>query len=196
VSAPPVEVQEPEETFEEIDTNCEICTSADDEAHLLLCDNCDRGYHTYCLPIPLMDIPPGDWFCPTCVRNGVTSNTSEQDDHGRGFPMDSSSDIYSSEDEELYFPQRLSSTAQRVLELRASRRHRGSRLLQDTILSLAQRALSDVSARARQRRSQRQRVRAQLASESRANREPFGRALDPSQRLLSFETSSDVSFYI
>ena len=33
---------------------------------ILLCDSCDGGYHTACLRPPLMLIPDGDWFCPTC----------------------------------------------------------------------------------------------------------------------------------
>ena len=55
--APPVE----EDT-----TACEICHSPEDEACLLLCDGCDKGFHTYCLPTPLSEIPEGDWFCPNC----------------------------------------------------------------------------------------------------------------------------------
>jgi len=33
---------------------------------MLLCDTCDRGYHTYCLRPPLSSVPVGDWFCPPC----------------------------------------------------------------------------------------------------------------------------------
>ncbi|MEQ2183967.1 hypothetical protein GOODEAATRI_003292, partial [Goodea atripinnis] len=33
---------------------------------ILLCDLCDRGYHTACLRPPLMLIPDGEWFCPPC----------------------------------------------------------------------------------------------------------------------------------
>lgn len=51
---------------EEDTTACEICHSPEDEACLLLCDGCDKGYHTYCLPTPLSEIPEGDWFCPSC----------------------------------------------------------------------------------------------------------------------------------
>lgn len=43
---------------------CEVCNSGEDEDVLLLCDGCDRAYHTYCLG--LMDVPPGSWFCDTC----------------------------------------------------------------------------------------------------------------------------------
>ena len=31
--------------------NCQICCRDDNEAELLLCDNCDKGYHTYCFKV-------------------------------------------------------------------------------------------------------------------------------------------------
>jgi hypothetical protein len=34
---------------------------------LLLCDNCDNGYHTFCLTPSLPSVPQGDWFCPDCA---------------------------------------------------------------------------------------------------------------------------------
>ena len=33
---------------------------------MLLCDNCDDGWHMYCLPAPLSTVPDGDWFCEEC----------------------------------------------------------------------------------------------------------------------------------
>lgn len=33
----------------------------------MLCDDCDSGYHTYCLYPPLDKIPKGEWRCPKCV---------------------------------------------------------------------------------------------------------------------------------
>ena len=30
---------------------CVICIKDDDEAQLLLCDSCDKGYHTYCFKV-------------------------------------------------------------------------------------------------------------------------------------------------
>ena len=40
---------------------CEICSSADNEEQLLLCDGCDHGTHTYCFLPPMPSIPPNDW---------------------------------------------------------------------------------------------------------------------------------------
>jgi len=30
---------------------CQLCCRDDNEAQLLLCDQCDRGYHTYCIKV-------------------------------------------------------------------------------------------------------------------------------------------------
>ena len=32
----------------------------------LLCDGCDKCYHIYCLPRPLIEIPSDDWYCSAC----------------------------------------------------------------------------------------------------------------------------------
>lgn len=42
--------------------NCQFCGSGENEESLLLCDACDKGYHTYCFK-PEMVIPQGDWLC-------------------------------------------------------------------------------------------------------------------------------------
>ncbi|KAI8808393.1 hypothetical protein BJ742DRAFT_279344 [Cladochytrium replicatum] len=42
---------------------CSICMEAGDEAKLLFCDKCDRGYHMYCLNPPLENLPEGEWLC-------------------------------------------------------------------------------------------------------------------------------------
>lgn len=47
---------------------CELCSSGQNEAEILLCDCCDRGYHLYCLMPPLAAVPEGDWLCPRCAR--------------------------------------------------------------------------------------------------------------------------------
>uniref|UniRef100_A0A915E9Z1 [histone H3]-trimethyl-L-lysine(4) demethylase n=1 Tax=Ditylenchus dipsaci TaxID=166011 RepID=A0A915E9Z1_9BILA len=50
---------------------CHKCGGGGDEARLLLCENCDRSLHTYCLVPPLAAVPKGDWRCPKCVANEV-----------------------------------------------------------------------------------------------------------------------------
>ncbi|XP_076455767.1 bromodomain adjacent to zinc finger domain protein 2B-like [Babylonia areolata] len=46
---------------------CQICMKDDNEAELLLCDGCDKGYHTYCFKPKMDNIPDGDWYCYECV---------------------------------------------------------------------------------------------------------------------------------
>ncbi|KAJ6667249.1 hypothetical protein lerEdw1_017227 [Lerista edwardsae] len=33
---------------------------------LLFCDDCDRGYHMYCLNPPVSEPPEGSWSCHLC----------------------------------------------------------------------------------------------------------------------------------
>ena len=47
---------------------CEGCGKATDESRLLLCDDCDISYHTYCLTPPLDQVPLGNWKCKWCVK--------------------------------------------------------------------------------------------------------------------------------
>lgn len=46
---------------------CEVCGKASDPSRLLLCDDCDISYHTYCLDPPLQTVPKGGWKCKWCV---------------------------------------------------------------------------------------------------------------------------------
>lgn len=57
-----------QEPSEEVDnpTFCEVCRQSDREDRMLLCDDCDLGYHLECLDPPLTEIPPGIWYCPVC----------------------------------------------------------------------------------------------------------------------------------
>lgn len=41
--------------------SCQFCHGGDNENALLLCDGCDKGYHTYCFKPPITIIPEGDW---------------------------------------------------------------------------------------------------------------------------------------
>lgn len=41
--------------------NCQFCSSGENEDKLLLCDGCDKGYHTYCFKPKMVNIPEGDW---------------------------------------------------------------------------------------------------------------------------------------
>ena len=45
---------------------CSICGTSDNDDQLLFCDDCDRGYHMYCLSPPLTTPPEGSWSCNIC----------------------------------------------------------------------------------------------------------------------------------
>ncbi|KAL4238265.1 Bromodomain adjacent to zinc finger domain protein 1A [Mactra antiquata] len=52
-------------------TRCKICRRKCDPDKILLCDQCDRGHHMYCLKPPIKHIPQGEWFCPDCRPKDV-----------------------------------------------------------------------------------------------------------------------------
>jgi ubiquitin C-terminal hydrolase len=51
------------------ESHCCMCSSASDAENMLLCDQCDRGYHIQCLKPPLDKIPEGGWLCDICIHN-------------------------------------------------------------------------------------------------------------------------------
>lgn len=46
---------------------CLKCGTAENDDKLLFCDECDRGYHLYCLEPPITDAPEGQWYCGKCI---------------------------------------------------------------------------------------------------------------------------------
>jgi hypothetical protein len=54
-----------------VDFPCVLCGSPDDEATMLICDGCLKGYHLGCLQPPLAAVPEQEiWVCPliACCR--------------------------------------------------------------------------------------------------------------------------------
>ncbi|KDE04310.1 hypothetical protein MVLG_05264 [Microbotryum lychnidis-dioicae p1A1 Lamole] len=45
---------------------CEVCDEKGDDADMLFCDSCDRGWHRACQTPPMTSFPRGKWVCPTC----------------------------------------------------------------------------------------------------------------------------------
>jgi len=52
--------------------NCQFCSSGENEDKLLLCDGCDKGYHTYCFKPKMENIPDGDWYCYECLNKATS----------------------------------------------------------------------------------------------------------------------------
>ncbi|KAL4622951.1 zinc finger protein ubi-d4-like isoform X1 [Arapaima gigas] len=46
---------------------CNICGTSENDDQLLFCDDCDRGYHMYCLSPPMSEPPEGSWSCYLCL---------------------------------------------------------------------------------------------------------------------------------
>jgi hypothetical protein len=49
-----------------LDYPCQVCRRTDDADQMLLCDNCNGGYHLFCLKPELTQVPAGNWYCPSC----------------------------------------------------------------------------------------------------------------------------------
>lgn len=46
---------------------CTLCGTSENDDKLLFCDDCDRGYHMYCLVPPMKEAPEGNWSCSICI---------------------------------------------------------------------------------------------------------------------------------
>lgn len=53
------------------DHPCEVCRFVNRADKMLLCDNCNTGWHIDCLVPALPGVPAGVWLCPYCVAAGV-----------------------------------------------------------------------------------------------------------------------------
>lgn len=54
--------------FSFFETKCSICDRFDEEDTMLLCDQCNQGFHTTCLG--MKGIPDVlEWYCDDCLKN-------------------------------------------------------------------------------------------------------------------------------
>jgi hypothetical protein len=56
------------------DLYCQVCTAANREHDMLLCDSCNMGYHYDCLGLRSLPKDP-QWFCGPCLKAGVSQTT-------------------------------------------------------------------------------------------------------------------------
>ncbi|ORE08739.1 hypothetical protein BCV72DRAFT_334199 [Rhizopus microsporus var. microsporus] len=47
---------------------CAVCKTVGDESTLMICDGCDRGWHTRCCTPEVEHIPEGEWLCQLCAK--------------------------------------------------------------------------------------------------------------------------------
>eukprot|EP00050_Salpingoeca_kvevrii_P000441 m.148356 g.148356 ORF g.148356 m.148356 type:complete len:196 (+) comp10118_c0_seq6:1733-2320(+) len=60
---------------------CQVCQDPDDEDQLMFCDDCDRGYHTFCLG--MNSLPKGRWVCKSCAKCASCGKTTPGKDGAR-----------------------------------------------------------------------------------------------------------------
>ena len=60
--------------------SCHLCGTSDNDDQLLFCDDCDRGYHMYCLDPPMEEPPEGSWICVLCENDRKEREKSKQND--------------------------------------------------------------------------------------------------------------------
>ncbi|XP_057695395.1 tyrosine-protein kinase BAZ1B [Corythoichthys intestinalis] len=62
---------------------CKVCRKKGDDEKLILCDECNKAFHLFCLRPVLHRIPEGEWSCtacqPTVARRGTRSRNYKQD---------------------------------------------------------------------------------------------------------------------
>ncbi|KAM9812880.1 tyrosine-protein kinase BAZ1B isoform X1 [Syngnathus typhle] len=62
---------------------CKVCRKKGDDEKLILCDECNKAFHLFCLRPVLHRIPEGEWLCtacqPTLARRGTRSRNYKQD---------------------------------------------------------------------------------------------------------------------
>ncbi len=51
-----------------LDYPCQVCQRTDDVDQMLLCDNCNGGYHLFCLKLKLTQVPGGIWYYSSCFH--------------------------------------------------------------------------------------------------------------------------------
>ncbi|XP_010525565.1 PREDICTED: histone-lysine N-methyltransferase ATXR6-like [Tarenaya hassleriana] len=74
VDPPPYAATDSDVSDSDSDTVCEECGSGEQPAKLLLCDQCDKGFHLFCLRPILVSVPKGRWFCPSCSKHKIPTS--------------------------------------------------------------------------------------------------------------------------
>ena len=62
------EYQELKMCLKEESDQCHICHKHGD---LICCDGCNHTFHLTCIKPPILIIPAGDWYCPSCKQSGT-----------------------------------------------------------------------------------------------------------------------------
>ncbi|TFJ99274.1 protein S100-A5 [Platysternon megacephalum] len=63
---------------------CKVCRKKGEDDKLILCDECNKAFHLFCLRPALYEIPDGEWQCPACQPS-----TARRSSRGRNYTEDS-----------------------------------------------------------------------------------------------------------
>ncbi|XP_048374741.1 tyrosine-protein kinase BAZ1B [Sphaerodactylus townsendi] len=74
---------------------CKVCRKKGEDDKLILCDECNKAFHLFCLRPALYEIPEGEWQCPACQPSVARRNS-----RGRNYAEDSVEEESEAEEEE------------------------------------------------------------------------------------------------
>ncbi|KAJ8402237.1 hypothetical protein AAFF_G00371020 [Aldrovandia affinis] len=57
---------------------CKVCRKKGEDDKLILCDECNKAFHLFCLRPALYSIPEGEWLCPACQPTVARRCTRER----------------------------------------------------------------------------------------------------------------------
>uniref|UniRef100_A0A667YNJ2 Tyrosine-protein kinase BAZ1B n=1 Tax=Myripristis murdjan TaxID=586833 RepID=A0A667YNJ2_9TELE len=90
---------------------CKVCRRKGDDEKLILCDECNKAFHLFCLRPALYRIPAGEWLCPACqpavarrcsrARN-YNEDTDEEEEEEESEEEDSDEEDEDDEEENDY----------------------------------------------------------------------------------------------
>uniref|UniRef100_A0A8K9X8F8 Tyrosine-protein kinase BAZ1B n=1 Tax=Oncorhynchus mykiss TaxID=8022 RepID=A0A8K9X8F8_ONCMY len=111
---------------------CKVCRRKGEDDKLILCDECNKAFHLFCLRPALYRIPQGEWLCPACQpavqrrcsrgRNYNEDTEEEEDSEGEEESESEDSDEEDKEDNDYKAVRQSSKTGVRrqALELERS----------------------------------------------------------------------------
>ncbi|XP_059362086.1 tyrosine-protein kinase BAZ1B-like [Carassius carassius] len=74
-------------------SRCKVCRRKGEDDKLILCDECNKAFHLFCLRPALYRIPEGEWLCPACQPT-----TARRSSRGRNYKEDTEEEEYSEEE--------------------------------------------------------------------------------------------------
>uniref|UniRef100_A0A3P9PZA9 Tyrosine-protein kinase BAZ1B n=1 Tax=Poecilia reticulata TaxID=8081 RepID=A0A3P9PZA9_POERE len=85
---------------------CKVCRRKGDDEKLILCDECNKAFHLFCLRPALYRIPAGEWLCPACqptvARRGSRSRYTDEEESEEESEEECSEDDDEDEEENDY----------------------------------------------------------------------------------------------